>query len=368
MEGAEGRDFVSDTKLANDLEKLGFKTHHIRRTLETLSGSSALAASLLRNGSPMDAAIQYLVLSCPECDLPQRFLPANNSSAPFVASAHSGKEDLRVRWMEDRASKEAGFPAATVKECSADPRVDGTFAHLVSMLDSVLLGEEWAFHPVQGDPEPDTAERRQDEIDALQAVYPDAHYDASTLELRVPLPELDTDLALHVLFSALHPYPRGVQLPAMYITASDLPPYVRLHILAQTLGADLGEPDEGRLFAAVEAALSAYEVVRTQGPPEMSDVMMNLLPRASKKPKKKAQDGAGTMRAAGTARKRARNAMADDRTSERVRSEWDAVTKSDKYLKLLETRRNLPSYALKDEIVQVVEDNRVLVLVGSTGA
>ncbi|KZV88008.1 P-loop containing nucleoside triphosphate hydrolase protein [Exidia glandulosa HHB12029] len=363
-DGAEGQDFTSDTKLVTDLEKLGFKTHHVRRTLETLSGSSPLAASLLREGSPLDAAIQHLVLSCPECDLPQRFLSANNSSVPFVASAHSGKEDLRVRWMEERAIKEAGFPAAAVKECSADPRVDGTFAHLISKLNSALLGVEWTFDPDTGDVETSS---RDDEIDALQAVYPDAHYDASTLELQVPLPDLDTDLTLHVLFSAAHPYPAGDSLPAMYITSSDLPPYVRLHLLAQTLQADLGEPDEGRLFGAVEAVLAAYEIVRTQGPPEMSEVMTNLLPRAARKAKKISSNEASNGRTAGKAGTRSRSSPTDDRTNEQVRSAWASVVKSDKYMKLLETRRNLPSYAMKNEIVEAVEKNRVLVLVGSTG-
>lgn len=368
IEGGEGKDFVSDDKLAAELEKLGFKIHHIRRTLVALSSSSPLTASLLRQSSPLDAAIQHLVLSCPEFDLPQRFLPANNSSVPFVASTHSGQEDLRVRWMEDRATKEAGFPVAAVKECSADPRVDGTFAHLISILNSLLLGETWTFDSLSD--REDAARRdevRQEEIDALQAVYPTVYYDPKTRELEIPLPDFESDLTLHVLFSAAHPYPTGTRLPAMYVTATDLPPYVRIHLLACVLRTDLGEPDEGRLFGAVEALRSTYETVLAEGPPDMSAVMANLLYRKSKKPKTPiaARDLVG--RRAGKVNARARSALADDRTNDDVRKAWEDVVKSEKYTKLLETRQKLPSYMMKDEIVTAVERNRVLVLVGSTG-
>ncbi|EJD54594.1 P-loop containing nucleoside triphosphate hydrolase protein [Auricularia subglabra TFB-10046 SS5] len=362
----EARDFTSDTKLASDLAKLGFKQHHIRRTLETLSSPSPIADSLLREGSPLNAAIQHLVLSCPECDLPQRFLPANNSSAPFVASAHSGQENLRIRWMEERATKEAGFPAAVVKACSTDPRVSGIFAQLLSMLNSVLLGRgaEWEPSVVEPDQARDTM--RNDEIDAVKAVYPDTHFNGSTGELEIPL--LDVDLTLHVVFDAAHPYPDTEALPAMYLTSAEQPPYVRLHILAQILQTDLGEPGEGRIFGAVEAAMSSYEVVQSQGPPEMGVVMKHLLvsPTAGKAKGKPRQ--AGTARRAGTAGGRTRSAATkDDRSDEQVRRDWETVQKSDKYTKLLETRKSLPAYAQKDAVVSAVERNRVLVVVGNTG-
>ena len=46
--------------------------------------------------TPLEACIEYLILHIPEHDLPQRFLPGNNSSN----SAQAEEYDLTGRWIE----------------------------------------------------------------------------------------------------------------------------------------------------------------------------------------------------------------------------------------------------------------------------
>ena len=308
------------------------------------------------------------MLSSPECDLPQRFLPANNSSVPFVASAHHGKEDLRARWAEDRAVKEAGFPALAVRACAADPRVGGEFALLISALNSRLLGEEWNLEDNEVDT--DREGQRTEERDAVTSIYSDAHFKANAGELVIPLfsDDPENDLALHVLYHANHPYPIGELVTPMYLTSTSMPAYVRLHILAQALGSDIGAPGEGRIFGAIEAVITAHEAVQANGPPEMSSVMRNLLPSAAPaKPRAAAKARSGPQRRAGDAGKRSRTGLQDDRSATQVQTQWAAVEASEKYQTLLTTRKTLPAFGMKDQVIQAVRDNRVLVIVGNTG-
>ncbi|KAH7100130.1 P-loop containing nucleoside triphosphate hydrolase protein [Auriculariales sp. MPI-PUGE-AT-0066] len=368
LNATQGNDFLSDPDLSQELEKLGFKSHHVRRTLEVLSGVSPLAASLLRDSTPKDAAIQHLVLSSPECDLPQRFLPANNSSTPFVASAHHGKEDLRARWAEDRANKEVGFPVLAIKACASDPRVSGEFALLISHLNSRLLGDTWDFEPMV-ELNPDREAQRIEERDAVSSIYPDTHYDANTHELVIPLPldDAGANLSLHVLYHDAHPYPAGSSHPPMYLTSTAMAPYVRLYLLAQTLRADIGAPDDGRIFGAIEAVMAEYDTIRLNGPPELSTVMSNLMPSPVASETRTPARRDGLKRKVGLAGKRTRAGLSDDRTSAQVRAEWTAVEASDKYQKLLTTRKTLPAYGMKGDVVHAVRRNRVLVVVGNTG-
>src|ERR1700761_643898 len=105
------------------LEGLGFKKTQARDAVTFLSKPSLLASNLLLAASPLEACIEYLVLHIPEVDLPKRFLPENNSSNPFVTSMHEGQEDIKKRWIEERAIKQAGWPAHVVRECTKDPRL-----------------------------------------------------------------------------------------------------------------------------------------------------------------------------------------------------------------------------------------------------
>ena len=93
---------------AEQLSRLGFAAHQIRKVKENFEDETSLLHILSRGLPPLDAAIEYLMLSLPESDLPSRFLPSQNSSAPFITSIHSGHEDLKLRRIGEQA-QQAGF-------------------------------------------------------------------------------------------------------------------------------------------------------------------------------------------------------------------------------------------------------------------
>lgn len=51
----------------------------------------------------------------------------------------------------------------------------------------------------------------------------------------------------------------------------------------------------------------------------------------------------------------------------RLHDEFELSTKADKYMKMLEFRRKLPSFQLKEEIVNLVKQNKVVLVAGNTG-
>jgi hypothetical protein len=137
--------------ILQQLEGLGFRKTQARDAVTFLTKPSLLASNLLRAASPLEACIEYLVLHIPEVDLPQRFLPENNSSNPFVTSIHEGQEDIKKRWIEERAIKQAGWPAHVVRECTAEPRLVEEWALLVAALNRRLVGEPWLDVTMQPD-------------------------------------------------------------------------------------------------------------------------------------------------------------------------------------------------------------------------
>ena len=130
-------------ELLGQLGQLGFKITQARNAVAFLSQPSPLASKLLHSANPLEACIEYLILHVPECDLPQRFLPAVNSSSPFITATHGGSDDLKRRWIEERATKQAGFPAHVVRECLEDERLIEDWALLVTALNHYLIGKDW---------------------------------------------------------------------------------------------------------------------------------------------------------------------------------------------------------------------------------
>lgn len=261
-------------KLTQQLGHLGFTPAQVRQAMAFLTQPSSFASSLLGTLTSLEAAIEFLILSLPECDLPQRFLPSINSSNPFITSAHSGVDDLKKRWIEDKAVKEAGWPAHAVKSLTSHPRLLEKWDLLIETLGRKLIGENLAdepeapvdivHEPFQIDP---------DEVEALGA-----HLTDST-ELVMPL--FSAPIQVHMLVSADQGYPRHGYAP-MYITSSTAPAYIRLHLLSQILVAmkseEFVEPGEGFCMAVMRVLEGEWAKIEDNGPPDMSAVLKHFMP------------------------------------------------------------------------------------------
>ncbi|KAJ7897125.1 P-loop containing nucleoside triphosphate hydrolase protein [Mycena olivaceomarginata] len=341
------------------LGTLGFTPVQARNAINFLSRPSPVTANLMNSLSPLEAAIEYLILHVPECDLPQRFMPTANSSNSFVVSTHSGADDLKRRWIEDKAAKEAGWPIHVVKACvEADPSLFENWDLLLVTLGRKLIGiEESATsagaEPYQIDP---------DEIEAMGASLEDP--------TQLVMPLFSAPVKLHILISAENGYPRPGHVP-MFLASTAVPAYVRLHLISQLLlemeGESFIEPGEGICMAAMRVLEAVWAVVEDEGPPDMSVVLRHIVPRLEAE----GVDYDDThLKVAGKPRARNKgpgNHRRDDRTSAQIKQDFENLCRDSKYKEMLTLRQKLPAFSAKDEFLSLLDKNRVVVVVGETG-
>lgn len=261
----------STDHLIQQLGHLGFNKRHAKEATEFLSRESPLSSTLLSSLSPLEASIEYLLLHVPECDLPQRFLPSNNSSDPIITSAYSGNTNLKHRWVEGKAVKEAGWPQNAVRECMVDEKIKENWNLLLVALGQKLLGYPFDATVTR------TVEASFYKIDSEE-------YEAMGARLleagHLILPLFSAPISVHILFSNEDRYPRPEYIP-MYLTSTTIPAYVRLHLLSRFLLEIKARPNlevgEGFCTAVMRIFEGEWAQIEDNGPPEISNVLKYIL-------------------------------------------------------------------------------------------
>ncbi|KAG8923397.1 hypothetical protein FRC00_006311, partial [Tulasnella sp. 408] len=391
VEKASQSNFDGET-LSKQLATLGFNQHAVKRVLSLLSRPPPydLYLTSLKQLSDLDAALTHLLMTTNESDLPKAFSDqkGKGTTGGFVSSLHSGNssEDLQTRWTRERATKEAGWPERSVQECLS---VSTDWGVLMEMLGRKLLGieipKDIAAQIAESGPGIGVEERdtlRNEEIEAVISVHPEASMKDQTLA--IPIPE--SPLTLHIIYSPHHPYPfpgstTPYRVPPMYITSPKTPPFVRLHVLSGLLSSLYSPSDDtdslhgvletgqGIAFAAIDFASSLWVEMQQRGPPDVSEVMKHLLPPPDAKsstPTPALSSAPQTPEPTG-ARSKKRKAAGDERTDERVLADFETMRSKPEYGKFLEQRQKLPAWGAQDDIVKVIEQNRVTIVVGETG-
>lgn len=348
-------------RVSKELSLLGFTAIQARNAIAALSQPSALASSLLGRLPPLQACIEFLILQVPECDLPQRFLPSVSSSNPFVTATHAGTDDLKKRWVEEKAIKECGWPAHVVKDCIAEPTLADDWGKLMFALDCRLIGVDWM-----------VAETLQ--VQDLGEKIDDDEFEAFggkrgvNDELIVPLPV--APLSLHVIVHDDRVLPTAMTHPPIYLTSSSVAAYLRLHILAKLIIAfrtgTLQEAGETVLMAMMHIVEEEWAVIQDDGPPNISDVLQHLLPKTNGPPQSDAV-GEDMSTSTTSGRKRARASRRDNRTDSQVKAEFEQLTERREYAKMFVTRSKLPAFASRSQFLELLKTHRCVVVVGETG-
>ncbi|KAK0481842.1 P-loop containing nucleoside triphosphate hydrolase protein [Armillaria novae-zelandiae] len=338
------------------LQHLGFTPIQARKAVDFVSEPSAISATLLASQGFLEACIEYLVLHVPECDLPERFLPEVNSSNSFITSVHVGTDDLKTRWVIEKATKEAGWPVHVVRECLSDSRLINSWDLLVATLCQRLIGED--------------VTRLFDESKALSP-YEINLDDVEGLgghakEHQLILPLFTAPIQLHILYSAKK-FPRQDYTP-MYLTSSKIPAYVRLHMLSQLLRSDeLLDAGGGFCVTALSILDEEWANIEANGPPSISTVFQHFSRRSEVVSNLELEDVSLTQ---ATGRRRGNHYYYQDRrTDQQIKEEYERLrrTKKAQYDGIMAVRQRLPAFASKHEFLKKLEDNRVVVVVGETG-
>ncbi|KAG8880465.1 hypothetical protein FRB97_000766 [Tulasnella sp. 331] len=393
-EGSEGRRLcIDDPTLRSQLVVLGFANHRITKTITFLAtpSTSAYMASLLQMPTPLDAALSHILLTTHESELPKQFLSGGDR---FVSSAYSGSgesDDLPRRWMQERAAKEAGWPPKAVRTCMTDVK-GADWAGLMEALGRKLVGMELS--PTSVDTPPgsinmtarDTS--RAEEREAVLAVYPGSTYDATMDMVSIPIGDPSAGIMLHFLYPPGHPYPSPLcrRPPPMYITSSTVPPYVRLYFLSRVLselhGLSFDSDSVNSLHSVLQAGgqvgFACIEVIEMlwqdmlddidgEHHPDVADVMNHLLPTPPRTASPSAADR-GSNGARDRSDRAKKNVVIDPRTEDQVLRDFQNARKDEKkYGEMMTQRMKLPAWDSRDEIVNLVQNNRVVVVVGETG-
>ncbi|KIJ21992.1 hypothetical protein PAXINDRAFT_159969 [Paxillus involutus ATCC 200175] len=349
--------------ITQQLRQLGFQAKQIQNAVAYLSSPTPMGSNLLSSISPLEACIEYLVLHVPESDLPQRFLPSNNSSNSFIVSGYSGAGDLKKRWIEDLVIKEAGFPAYIVKECTTDPNMVDNLDLLLAALCHRLVGDDSGPAKPNVDFEVYLLNLRDnaDEIEALGAHFLDPCH--------ISMPLFSAPVQLHVILPPETCVDRF--MPAVYVGSHSVAPYIRLHLLAELFRAmqqeDFVEPGEGFLMAAMRVLEDHWAHIETNGPPDMSTIVGHLVaPRVVPQAPDKPYDGSDDKGSGGNASRKRKQAC-DGRSDEQVKQDFEAMCQSSTYAELLASRRRLPAFAAKAQFLDALDKNRVVIVVGETG-
>lgn len=379
--------------LKTQLITLQFRPAHINSCLSALSAAHArlhssssstndplvLSLSIL---SPLEAAIEWLLLHLPEDDLPPRYRPSA-SSADFITGAsvkEGGKNALVIGWLADKLVKQAGFPRKAVdqvleSEIRESAALDKLGRRLCGWTDQEGDGLEWAGDEVA---EEDRRIAREEEVLAVEAVLGERFEQISPTEFSVTIGEGGDTIVLHVLFDEHSPYPSPSfpsSPPSFYLSSPTLPAYMRLH-LHRSMLSQFRDPERSDLTSVLEsgnggAILSMIEHLETTlpdviaSPPDVGEVTKYLIPKVEDvlpEVAQRQQQRNGTRRR-GPAKRRIPTA-ADE---ERVRKIQKDMQGHRGWESMLADRRKLPAWAEKDRINTDLASNRVLVVVGETG-
>lgn len=348
-------------RLTKELKLLGFTAVHAQTALSAFSQPSRLTSSLLGTLPPLQACIEYLILQIPECDLPKRFRPSVNSSNSFVTAAHSGMDDIKRRWIEEKAVKECGWPPHVVKECLSDQELPEDWGKLVFALNCRLTGDDWR----------DATNIEPQDMEALDIEEVDSFggKTGTNGELIIPLPM--APLILHVVTPNNGSVPTSATHPPMYLSSESVAAYVRLHILSKLLLAfkegTLLEPGESIITAMMRLIEEEWAVIEGDGPPNISDVLQYLLPQKVSPPEMEPDTSYSLSDPMESKTKKPRSPRCDNRTDERVKSDFEELIRRGNYAKMLASREKLPAFTAKKAFLELLKSNPCVVVVGETG-
>ncbi|OCF36386.1 ATP-dependent RNA helicase A [Kwoniella heveanensis BCC8398] len=387
--------------LKGSLTNLGFRLSHITSALSALSAATArlhssststndplvLSLSIL---SPLEAAIEWLLLHLPEDDLPPRYRPSS-SSADFITSAsntNGGQNALVKGWLVDKLVKQAGFPRKAVETVLKSEQRESSAIDILGRRlcgwekdedgwGAEEYGEGWTGDEVANEERRVT---REEEIMTVEAVLGERYQQLSPTELTIDIPSDSTpdSITMHIIFDQSSPYPSPqypCHPPSFFIASDTLPAYMRLHLHAQLLR-QFRDTERHDLTSVLEAGsggaiLSMVEYLETtlplivESPPDVGEVTRYLVP--------KVDDVIPTAQKAQTKRKLKANREGIKRRpptaeeEEAVRKKQKSMLDDPAYGPMMADRMKLPAWKERERITQALESNRVLVVVGETG-
>ncbi|KAK9455053.1 P-loop containing nucleoside triphosphate hydrolase protein [Dipodascopsis uninucleata] len=337
-----------------ELVDLGFRESHVLEAFEFVDTKHA--------------ALEWLLLNVPEDDLPLRFLPENYSPGATIATG-----SLQTQYAIKRLGQ-IGFPLEIAQIALEDSRDDECQAAYRLMF--YLMNPDSDYVVPQGEY---NEQSWREESEVLQSIYRERYSNplSHIIEIKLDLIENEnynrSNLSLRFYKTVNYPETAVLSM-GLFATENNrvrnLPSYIRLGVLNKAYKYAsknlLGEP---MIFSIVEwiqenleniishpvrlSSLSGaiYGISSSEGKDTISSLLANL------KLKKSARDYRSLNRV-GRPKVTSEQLLADLREKQ-TDPKMDAMYRS---------RKGLPAWHKRDEIVATVKKNQVTIITGETGS
>ncbi|GAA6000137.1 hypothetical protein JCM10207_007874 [Rhodosporidiobolus poonsookiae] len=412
----------AEQALASEFTALGFRKGHVLRALAYARSSSAAQSPQAHRHD----VLSHLHLLVPESDLPPSFRESRPADATIRNATSRDSAALGRLWRAERVAREVGVPVEWVEAEMGRLREEGEVAEeelegrTVELLARRLaraddddeekvrtqLGEDalrtwWAGEgalPLAEEEKDDLRQRRDDELVGLEGLF-GSRFARTDDGIEIAIPTSSSRkkaaaagadaLSLRVLFhpSSRYPSPSSSSepshLPAFFIASPTLPPYIRLHLVtllasqftpssSSTGGAwlDLAEGGYGGVVAEMCSYLEENAKSVIDDPPDARAVMDRLLPPSAAPAAGLAPIAQRTVKAssAGFGRAKRRRVEPTAQEQQALKSSYEALQRTEGYQRMLEQRKRLPAWGLKERIVELVKRERVVIVCGETGS
>ncbi|GAA6037303.1 hypothetical protein JCM8097_008673 [Rhodosporidiobolus ruineniae] len=420
-----------EMEMEREFLNLGFRRGHVARAMaysRSASSASTTPASAPRDRRALYASLlSHLHLLVPESDLPPAFRDSKPADATIRNATSRDSEALGrlwraegvarevgvgVEWVEAEMQRlrEAGEGGKRVDEEGQEGAVLEVLARRVMGVEEAEEGEEaeklgeeawrrwWAAEggevPVEEVEE--LSQRRSDELLGLEGLFGSRFkrtkdgVEIAIATSRSKKAASSTDaISLRILFHPSSRYPspslpgQPAHLPTFYLSSPSLPPYIRLHLLhllssefrpsSSTNGGawlELAEAGYGGVVAEMVAFLEEHAKAVVDDPPDARAVMDRLVFPGDRPALATTAAGTRITKSAAASSGLRRRARREPTVAEHqaLKNAYVALRETDGYQKMMEQRRRLPAWGMREKIVELVRKERVVIVCGETGS
>ena len=319
--------------IAQDLAKAGFRTSHVEEALDYCRDRQE--------------TLEWLLIHVPEDDLPQWALPENYSVGLSFVSGNVARETMISRLSQAGYSKNLCYEVLNEKNGNESEAAEA----LQEALCRDIMGERKPYDHLD-------EVAWSEELDTLDAVYGERFKKISASSCSIDLKIDGKDYCLNFLRSRSYP-----QEPPVLSLTADLPAYVKLNVyrraVQKAIEAFLGQSMIFLIIDWLEAELSHI----AENPGKLSDIAAVGNSAAEQKmsivrlPTPKSAQPFTPVR---------KNNSSPASLS--MLQRWRQKQGTESQVKMLQARRSLPAWKMKERIIQVVDEYQVTVISGPTGS
>lgn len=281
--------------------------------------------------------------------------------------SHTTKS-LGKDWLIQRMST-LGFPQTLCASALEEAGGDETGA-LKILLQRLIEDEDHTETTSNPDFAQDELEAmRQDEILALESIYDKGvniknENDNMTFEIDIkpssgealPTNGFPVTLEIQIPKNSIYPY----ELPLFIMHCEALPSYIRLACMKQVMQEARANINMPMIYMCIEY-LNENIVNLIQNPPKLRDVTESLISAPATPAQRKKTPKQQTQR------KRKLSEKELTELSEKLVEKLEEMNAAEQYQAIGKVRNNLPAYSFKEQVVNAVLRNQVVIVCGETG-